>query len=48
VDERIVANARHSLHAEPSITFEEEAVDIIGVILAGIIIGLLDKSLRAL
>jgi hypothetical protein len=29
--------------AEPSITFEEEAVKIIGVILAGIIIGLLGK-----
>jgi hypothetical protein len=29
--------------AEPSITFEEEAVEIIGVILAGIIIGLLGK-----
>jgi uncharacterized membrane protein YeaQ/YmgE (transglycosylase-associated protein family) len=38
-----VANVRHSLRAEPSITFEEEAVEIIGVILAGIIIGLLGK-----
>jgi len=47
VDERIVANVRHSLRAEPSITLEEEAVEIIGVIPAGIIIGLMGKSLRA-
>jgi uncharacterized membrane protein YeaQ/YmgE (transglycosylase-associated protein family) len=41
-----VANLWHSLPAEPSSTFEEEAVEaveIIGVILAGIIIGLLGK-----
>jgi uncharacterized membrane protein YeaQ/YmgE (transglycosylase-associated protein family) len=41
-----VANVRHSLRAEPSVIFEEEAVEaveIIGVILAGIIIGLLGK-----
>ena len=30
-------------HQKTSITFEEEAVEIIGVILAGIIIGLLGK-----
>jgi hypothetical protein len=46
--ERIVADVRYSLRAEPSITSEEEAVEIFGVILAGIIIGLLGKSLRAL
>jgi uncharacterized membrane protein YeaQ/YmgE (transglycosylase-associated protein family) len=38
-----VANVRHSLRARNSITFEEEAVEIIGVIVAGIIIGLLGK-----
>jgi uncharacterized membrane protein YeaQ/YmgE (transglycosylase-associated protein family) len=39
----IVTNARHSLRVKQSITFEEEAVEIIGVIVAGIIIGLLGK-----
>jgi hypothetical protein len=41
--ERNLVNVRHSLRPEPSITFEEEAVEVIGVILAGIIIGLLGK-----
>jgi uncharacterized membrane protein YeaQ/YmgE (transglycosylase-associated protein family) len=39
----IVANLRHPLRTRKSSTFEEEAVEIIGVILAGIIIGLLGK-----
>jgi uncharacterized membrane protein YeaQ/YmgE (transglycosylase-associated protein family) len=39
----IGANVWHPLPAKPSITFEEEAVEIIGVIIAGIIIGLLGK-----
>jgi uncharacterized membrane protein YeaQ/YmgE (transglycosylase-associated protein family) len=38
----IVADVRHPLRTR-SITFEEEAVEIIGVIVAGIIIGLLGK-----
>jgi uncharacterized membrane protein YeaQ/YmgE (transglycosylase-associated protein family) len=44
--ERIVAYVRYSLRARTSIIFEEEAVEaveIIGVIVAGIIIGLLGK-----
>jgi len=41
--ERVVANAGTRCAAETSITFEEETVEIIGVILAGIIIGLLGK-----
>src|SRR5512132_1743511 len=39
----IVANLRRPPHAESSITFEEAAVEIIGVILAGVVIGLLGK-----
>jgi uncharacterized membrane protein YeaQ/YmgE (transglycosylase-associated protein family) len=39
---RITADVRHLLRTNP-ITFEEEVVEIIGVILAGIIIGLLGK-----
>jgi uncharacterized membrane protein YeaQ/YmgE (transglycosylase-associated protein family) len=39
----IVVNVRHRFAPERSITFEEETVEIIGVILAGIIIGLLGK-----
>jgi uncharacterized membrane protein YeaQ/YmgE (transglycosylase-associated protein family) len=38
-----LANVWHSLCARTSITFEEEAVEIVGVIVAGIIIGLLGK-----
>ena len=41
--ERFAADVRHWLAPEPFITFEEETVEIIGVILAGIIIGLLGK-----
>jgi uncharacterized membrane protein YeaQ/YmgE (transglycosylase-associated protein family) len=44
--ELIVAKVQHPLRAEPSVIFEEEAVEaveIIGVILAGIIIGLVGK-----
>jgi hypothetical protein len=41
VDEQIVADVRHSLRTRNSSTFEEEAAEIIGVILAGSIIGLL-------
>ena len=43
VTERIVATYGTRFASEQSITFEEEAVEIIGVILAGIIIGLLGK-----
>jgi uncharacterized membrane protein YeaQ/YmgE (transglycosylase-associated protein family) len=38
-----VANLRHPLRTTKSITLEEKAMEIIGVILAGIIIGLLGK-----
>jgi uncharacterized membrane protein YeaQ/YmgE (transglycosylase-associated protein family) len=38
----IVGNARHSLR-RTSVAFQEEEVEIIGVIIAGIIIGLLGK-----
>src|SRR5688500_20216031 len=37
------ANVRNRFPPEASITFKEEAVEIIGVIVAGIIIGLLGK-----
>jgi uncharacterized membrane protein YeaQ/YmgE (transglycosylase-associated protein family) len=43
VTERIVATYGARFAPEQSIRFEEEAVEIIGVILAGIIIGLLGK-----
>jgi hypothetical protein len=36
----IVVNLRHSLRTGTCITFEEEAMEIIGVILAGIIIAI--------
>jgi hypothetical protein len=45
--EREQANVWHSLRARPSITFKEEAVEIIGVIIAGIIIGLLGQVRRS-
>ena len=41
--QRIVATYGTRFASEQSITFEEEAVEIIGVIIAGIIIGLLGK-----
>src|SRR5687767_583473 len=43
INERIGPNEQPRFPPAPSITFKEEAVEIIGVIIAGIIIGLLGK-----